>query len=160
MAIDCNEVLTGRLWVGSFVRPDDAKQLRRMGITIVISLQTDQDLKRHRLSLDKLTRSLSEENIDLRRLPVVDFNQADLASHLPECVAEVETALAPGWAKAYLHCTAGMMRSPTVAAAYLVKECYMPAEKACEYIKQKRECNPDAQVLEQYERKLRLTTED
>ena len=91
MAIDCNEVLTGRLWVGSFVRPDDAKQLRRMGITIVISLQTDQDLKRHRLSLDKLTRSLSEENIDLRRLPVVDFNQADLASRresairMPRC---------------------------------------------------------------------------
>jgi protein-tyrosine phosphatase len=84
-----------------------------MGITVVVSLQSDQDLKRNGISLKKLLKALTEANIDLRRVPVQDFSKEDSVTHLPACVAEIEAALAPGWAKAYVHCTGGINRSPT-----------------------------------------------
>jgi len=154
MLFDYNQIIPGRLWVGSFVRPEDAKQLRRMGITIVVSLQSNEDLKERHVSLKKLIHALSEANIDLRRVPVRDFSKEDLARQLPKCVAELEAALAPGWAKAYVHCTAGINRSPTVAAAYLIKSRGLSAREACEHVAAKRDCSPYLDVLEKYQTTL------
>lgn len=161
MLFDYNQILPDRLWVGSYPRPEDAKQLRRMGITVVVSLQTDRDLKQCRISLKKLIHSLSDANIDLRRAPVEDFSKEALAAHLPACVAEVEAALAPGWARAYLHCTGGINRSPTVAAAYLIKTAGMSANQAYEYLLAKRESQPYLDVLEEYwEKFYRMTNNE
>jgi protein-tyrosine phosphatase len=154
MLFDYNQIIPGRLWVGTSIVPGDAKQLRRMGITIVVSLQSDHDLEERHISLKKLVKALSDANIDLSRVPVRDFSKRDLALRLPKCVAEVEAALAPGWAKVYLHCTAGINRSPTVAAAYLVKSRGMSAREACEYVAAKRDCSPYLDVLEQYKASL------
>jgi protein-tyrosine phosphatase len=154
MLFDYNQIIPGRLWVGSSVRPEDAKQLRRMGITIVVSLQSSDDLKAARISLKKLVHALSEANIDLRRVPVGDFSKEDLIRRLPRCVAEIEAALAPGWAKAYVHCTAGINRSPTAAAAYLIKSRGMSAGEAWEYVTSKRDCSPYLDVLEKYQASL------
>jgi len=155
MLADYNQIIPERLWVGSFIQTSDARQLQRMGITVVISLQTDKDLKQNRIPLAKLVESLEDANIDLRRVPVEDFNREDLALQLPKCVSEIEAALAQGWAKVYLHCTAGMLRSPTAAAAYLIKAYCMPAQQAHDVLVEKRDCNPDLQLLEEYENSLK-----
>jgi protein-tyrosine phosphatase len=155
MLVDYNQVIPGRLWVGSFIEISDSRQLQRMGITVVISLQTDKDLKQRRIPLAKLVKSLEDANIDFRRIPVEDFNREDLALQLPKCVSEIEAALAQGWAKVYLHCTAGMLRSPTAAAAYLIKAHSMPAHEARDLLIEKRDCNPDLELLEKYENALK-----
>jgi protein-tyrosine phosphatase len=152
---DYNQIIDGVLWVGAFVRPEDAGQLRRMGITVVVSLQTNADLARCGIPFHRLTAALALANVDLRRMPVRDFDGEDLALKLPKCVAELEAALEPKWAKAYLHCTAGVNRSATVAAGYLIKDCYMPSGIACEYVKSRRECQPDLELLREYEKGLR-----
>jgi protein-tyrosine phosphatase len=151
---DYNEIMPGRLWVGSLLCPQDAKQLRRMGITMVISLQSDQDLKSRGINLKKLVQSLEEFDVDMVRLPIQDFSEEAVAGQLSDTVAKLEAALAPGWSKIYLHCTAGINRSPTVAAAYLMKSLGWTALQAYDYIVEKRECQPYLAVLEKYGEKL------
>jgi protein-tyrosine phosphatase len=69
-------------------------------------------------------------------------------------VSVIEEALAPGWAKVYLHCTAGIIRSATVAAAYLIKAQSMTAQESYDLLVEKRDCEPDLEVLRKYEEAL------
>ncbi len=151
MLADYNQIIDGRLWVGCVVRPGDARQLQRMGITIVVSLQTEADLKQYAISQDKLVRALEGVSIDIRWVPVQEFDREDLTLQMPTCVSVVEAALTPAWAKLYLHCSAGIIRSPTAAAAYLMKAYSMSAEKASDILIAKRDCRPDMEVLRAYE---------
>jgi len=160
MLADYNEVLPGKLWVGSFFSPEGSKQLHRLGITTVVNLQTDLDLKSEGISLKKLVQALAEVDIDLMRVPLEDFNEQALARDLSACVDTLELLMAPGWAKVYLHCTAGVQRSPTVAAAYLMKSRGWSAEKACAYLTEKRDCRPYRRMLEQYERTLTVSAQE
>jgi protein-tyrosine phosphatase len=160
MLVDYNEVIPGKLWVGAFCSPSDSKQLHRMGITTVVSLQTDVDLKSGGISLKKLVKSLAEADIDLVRVPLADFNEQALSKELSACVETLELLMAPGWAKVYLHCTAGVQRSPTVAAAYLMKSRGWPAQKAYGYLVERRNCQPYRSMLEQYARVLTTSTQE
>ncbi len=155
MLTDYKQIIEDRLWVGCHVRPEDAKQLRRMGITIVVNLQSDEDFKQYGISLKKLEDALEDANIDLRRVPVKDFDPDDLERQLSGCVAEVEAALRPASAKVYVHCTAGINRSPTVAAAYLMKTRGMTAREAFDFVVERRDCSPDFEVLQRYEARVR-----
>jgi len=147
---DYNQIIDDRLWVGQMPRPEDAKQLHRIGITHVVCLQADADLKQFRTSAKKIARALEELGIEFVRVPVREFDTEDLALKLPECVAAVEAALKPAWARVYLHCSAGVQRSPTVAAAYLMKTGSMGVDEACDAVLSKRDCQPDRRALERF----------
>jgi protein-tyrosine phosphatase len=147
MLFDYNQIIDDRIWVGACIRPEDVRQLRRMGITTILSLQTPKDLKKHGINPKKLDKALTEAALDYLQIPITEFDASELARHLPEAVAALERALAPAWAKVYLHCSAGVIRSATVAAAYLVKTQGLSAEEACALLKSRRECEPDLEVL-------------
>ncbi|MBN2338809.1 MAG: dual specificity protein phosphatase family protein [Acidobacteria bacterium] len=150
MLFDYNQIIDDRLWVGALVQPEDARQLRRMGITTVVNLQTPEDLKKHGVTLKKLEKALAEAGIDLVRVPVVEFDSADLARRLPAAVEALERALAPAWARVYLHCSAGVIRSATAAAALIMKAGGATAAEACELLRSRRECEPDLEALEHF----------
>lgn len=150
MLFDYNQVIDDRLWVGALVHPADVRQLLRMGITTIVNLQTDEDLKKHGVSLKKLEKALAEAGIDLVRVPVVEFDSANLALHLPAAVEALERALAPAWGKVYLHCSAGVIRSATAAAALIMKAGRATAAEACELVRSRRECDPDLDALEHF----------
>jgi len=155
MNIDSNEIIPARLWVGGYLRPEDAKLLAKNLISTVISLQTDEDLTTYGIQIKKLLKACQEAEIELRRVPVSDLDKISLAAKLPSCVAELQAALQPQWARVYLHCTAGLNRSPTVAAAYLIRSRNMSAREAYDYVTARRHCNPSLEVLEQYEESLK-----
>jgi protein-tyrosine phosphatase len=155
MIIDCNEIIRDRLWVGSYVRPEDISRLSQMGITAIVSMQSDQDLSNYQISLKKLLKACEAAEIKFRRIPTQDFDEKFLSANLPQAVAEVEKALAPRWARAYIHCTAGINRGPTLAAAYLIKNQGLSAEEAYACVATRRHCNPYLAVLQQFEVSLR-----
>ena len=150
MFLDCNEVIAERLWVGRYVRVNEVRQLKLMGITTVISLQSDEDLVAYGIPEKKILNAYAQAGIMLRRTGVRDFDQEAMAQNLPQCVAELETALAPRSARVYLHCTAGINRAPTVAAAYLMKSQGMTAQGAHNLLTSRRNCSPYLGVLENY----------
>jgi protein-tyrosine phosphatase len=155
MILDCNEIIQNRLWVGSFVRPEDVAHLRQIGITAVLSMQSDQDLVNYNIPIKKILKAYALAEIELRRIPTLDFDQKALAANLSQAVEEVEEALVPRWAKVYVHCTAGINRGPTLAAAYLIKARGLSAQEAYDYVTTRRHCSPYLATLEEYEMSLK-----
>ncbi len=156
MDLDGSEIIPSKLWVGAFVQPQDAVLLEKTLITTVLSLQTDEDMASCGIQFEKLLDAYQAAGIELRRLPVPDFDRVSLAARLPSCVAELEKALQPRQTRVYLHCTAGINRSPTVAAAYLIRSQDMSAREAYEFIISRRDCNPYLEILEKYRDSLKI----
>jgi len=114
--MNCASVIP-ELWIGPY--PDDAadfEYLKSRGVTAILSLQTEEDLAHREPGwAESEARSAG---LAFRNVPVTDFDVLDLRNKLPECVKALDELLRAG-NTVYLHCTAGVSRSPTVAAAYL-----------------------------------------
>ncbi len=154
MIFDWNEIIQDRLWVGSFVRPEDVRLLEQLKISTVLSLQSDQDLASYNIPTERLLRAYTSAKIQYRRVAIPDFDTQALSSMLARAVEELETALKPSGARVYAHCTAGINRSPTLAAAYLIKNKHLSARDAYEYVLDQRQCSPYLDVLQEYAESL------
>lgn len=152
--LEYSEIIPGRLWVGAYVREDEVEELKQIGITTVVCMQTDEDLHYYGISPEALARAYSRAGIEFQRQPIRDFDRAALASDLPAAVARVEAALAGPDIRVYLHCTAGAIRSATTAAGYLIRSRRISAYDACAFLISRRNCNPTLDVLENYEMTL------
>jgi protein-tyrosine phosphatase len=155
MVFDCNEIISGKLWVGSYVRPENIDALRNLEITSILNLQSDWDLANYSISLEKLLAACHLAEIELRRTPIPDFDRQAVAIALPYAVEELENALAPSSGRVYVHCTAGINRAPTLAAAYLIKAGGLTAQEAYDYVIARRNCSPYLDTLQEYETHLR-----
>ena len=154
MILDSDEIIPGRLWVGRYVDPSDIKLLGALGITTLISLQSDEDLAYYGISIARILRACEEDRIDFRRIAIRDFDRVALAQNLPSVVALLESALASSESRVYLHCSAGINRSPTAAAAYLIRSRGLSAREAHDYLTARRNCSPYLTILGQYEMSL------
>jgi atypical dual specificity phosphatase len=155
MTPDCDAIIADRLWVGSYPRPEDVKQLKELGVTTVVSLQSDGDIAGEGISTKKLLKAYNAAQIKFLQVAINDFDKEDLLRNIPRCVAELEAALRPGAAKVYLHCTAGLNRAPTVAAAYLMRMQRMSPKDAYDYVLARRYCRPYLDVLHNYAASLK-----
>ncbi len=160
MLLDFNEIIEDRLWVGCYVRPDEVRYLRQIGVTIVLSLQSDRDLDYYGIQTGDLLRAYEMAGIELRRIPIPDFDKQALAANLSQAVDELGKALTPRDSRVYVHCTAGVNRGPTLAAAYLIKVRGLSAQEAYEYILARRNCSPYLDTLESYEASLKIARPD
>ncbi|HUM07207.1 MAG TPA: dual specificity protein phosphatase family protein [Terriglobales bacterium] len=122
---------------------DDFRQLKRAKVTAVVSLQTEED----ETDGGENERSLAEAcGMKFVSAPVMDFDKLELIRKLPACVDEVERLIVGGDV-VYLHCTAGVNRSPTVAVAYLHRKLQWPLEKALDHVQKCRRCVPDGDAI-------------
>jgi protein-tyrosine phosphatase len=157
MILDCNEIIPDRLWVGRFLHPQDVALVHQLGITSVVSLQSDEDLSQYNIPFKKLLKAYQQADVELVRVPILDFNKESLANNIENAVAAIEEALVPRWAKVYLHCTAGINRGPTLAAAYLMKNQKLTAKEAYKFVMDRRHCSPYLDSLEFYQEILNRT---
>ena len=135
------------LYVGSYPGcRDDIDVLKRVcGITAVLNLQTDDDLRDK--GLDWPSLEASYRSIEVRRVPMRDGDHGDQRRMLPEGVRALAGLLASG-RTVYLHCNAGVGRSPLVAMAYLYWcRGWTPAE-AMRYVEERRPCSPYRDLLQ------------
>ncbi len=155
MILDCNEIIQNKLWVGCYVQPEEVRLLHQLGITTVLSMQNDQDLEKYNIPQKRLLKTYALAEIELRRIPTQDFDKSAIAANLLHCIEELENVLAPRWSKVYLHCTAGINRGPTLAAAYLIKNHGLTAREAYDYVVTRRFCSPYFDILEAYEESVK-----
>jgi len=126
---DADEIAQG-LWFGSCPRsPEDILALRQLGITGLVSLQTDGDLGSIGLSWQLLWKFLMQQGITPNRVPIEDFNERALRNGLEAAVSAVHDFRTAGHVT-YVHCTAGINRAPTVAIAYLIAHGGLDLEEA------------------------------
>jgi atypical dual specificity phosphatase len=116
--IDFSPVLPN-LIVGSYPSSVvDARRLVQAGISAVMNLQSDRDFVRLGIDWPALETTYHDLGLAPYRIPMVDFDEADIARLLPQAVHSLDRALDSGH-RVYLHCTAGQERAPTTAVAWL-----------------------------------------
>jgi protein-tyrosine phosphatase len=87
-----------------------------------------------------------EIGIDIRRIPVRDFDLAALRKGLPACVEELKELLNDG-NTVYVHCSAGMNRSPSVVVSYLHWVQKWDLDRAIEHVTSHRDCDPHVEAI-------------
>lgn len=146
--INYNQILP-ELYVGSCPQGfDDIKRLKsRCNITAVLNLQTDEDLWERGLDWPALKAHYRNLHIHTQRIPMRDFDYDDQRRVLPKAVSALDTLLASGHTT-YLHCNAGLGRSPLVAMAYFYWSRNLSVEKAIEHVEERRPCSSYEDLLE------------
>lgn len=145
--IDVNEILPN-LFIGSNPRSfADIIGLRReFRITAVLNVQTDEEMARNFINRHGLESHYCQADIEVREVPVRDFDPGDLRLHLPECVKVLDELLHRGHT-VYVHCNMGVNRSPSIVIAYLHWVEGWDLEKATAHVLRYRSCEPYVNVI-------------
>jgi protein-tyrosine phosphatase len=125
---------------------DDIETLEKiLAITAILNLQTDEDMAGANLNWQMLESHYRTSAVSLCRMPMKE-EQLVLREKLLSCVDRLDDLLAAGHT-VYLHCTAGIGRSPTVAIGYLHRCLGWEMDAAIRYLKQVRQCSPHLEAL-------------
>lgn len=102
--------ITGRIWQGGYIGRPEAEVLARAGATHVLNLD---------FPFDRTLADLT--GIDLRILEMLVHDMAPLSEQdARRIVAAIHRAMAIERGTIYVHCNAGLSRSPTAVWLYLV----------------------------------------
>ena len=148
------------VYVGSCPRTtrDIDRLIRELGVTAVLNLQTDEDIEASGCDWGRLSQYYASKNIEVRRVPVYDFDSRDLTLHLPEAVQTLDELLRAG-RFVYVHCTQGLGRAPTVVAAYLHWVVRLDLDDAARHLLHcRRRCTPDMDAIYDATRERRRST--
>lgn len=136
------------LLVGS--QPQCAEDIRTLveveGITTIFNMQQDKDMAHWDVDKRSLERECRETGIHFVHHPAVDFDPHSLRKILAEGAAKLDRALENG-GRAYVHCTAGLGRSPAMAIAYLFWFKRMELDEAYEHLTRQRPCGPNRDAI-------------
>ena len=149
MAFEIDEVADG-LWVGPVPdSPERIAVLQQKGVTGLVSVQTDRDLQAVGVPWPLLWKFLMAQGIAAHRHPIVDFDETALVRGLTPAVAAVQE-MRSDRRVTYLHCTAGVNRSPTVAIAWLVRHQGLDLQTAGAQVTSRRPSAPHRSALERW----------
>lgn len=139
-----------RLFVGSCpTSTDDIDHLKaEYGITAILNLQTDNDFDYCDLDWRRIEAHCHELRIEVRRIPVRDFDGLDLRKKLSQCVRELDALLRDG-STVFIHCNVGAGRSPSVVIAYLVWKQGFNLDEAIEHVTRCGSCSPNIEAIVQ-----------
>ena len=137
--------VTPQLFLGPApVDADDFQQLKKLNVTAIFSVEKADEGWGHEIEDERGAAILA--GIKFTNLEVADFDRAELALKLPACVDTMNALLTAG-DTVYLHCKAGVNRSPTVAVAYLHWCLGRPLDEALEHVRACRDCVPDGEAV-------------
>lgn len=124
-----------RLWLGPVPKtPEFIRGLAEdVGVRSLLSVQTDEDLTAVGMNWGLLWSFLMRSGINANRVPIEDFNDDALRAGLSAAVAALQSAMQTG-RPVYLHCTAGVNRSTTVAIGWLVRHGGLSLDAAWEQV--------------------------
>lgn len=112
--------ITSQILIGSCpMRPTDLDRVRNEArATAVMSLQHDECLAYWNIDAVQMQTKASVLGLTFARCPIRDFDISDMQRQLPRAVALL-ASLQLDRNRTYVHCTAGMGRSPLVVLGYL-----------------------------------------
>jgi protein-tyrosine phosphatase len=141
--LNCHRVLP-TVFVGPDLRLEqDIELLRSLGVTAILSLQSEEDVKGHSTVI---LGAVIDAGLKVHKVSISDFDRADLKLKLPASVTALNDLVESG-ETVYVHCTAGVSRSPTVVAAYMNQCLHWSLESAVNHLMSIRVCCPDLELI-------------
>lgn len=135
------------LWVGRAPRsPEDYALIRGLGVEDVVTLQTEDEARSVGLRPDISFRLAVAHGLREHRVGIEDFSPRDLEARTPDAVALIADLRARG-RTVFVHCAAGLNRSPTVVAAYLAWSSGLDAREACARVAEAHPSHPDPDIV-------------
>ena len=150
--MECDQILAN-LYVGSHPHTcDDIHELHAAGITAVLNLQSDEDCQHLAIDWSRLAARYFALGVAVHRVPIRDFDDDDLRNKLPEAVRALDELLQEG-RTVFVHCSAGVNRSPSAVICYLHWVRGLPLDEAESLVRRSHPCSPVMEVI-------RLATRD
>ncbi len=118
------------------------------GVTAVLNVQTDEDMAFWGIEWADFEGAYREAGIECRRVPVPDFDPGELRRRLSDCVQALDALLRAGHT-VYVHCSAGINRSPSTVVAYLHWLQGMTLAEAMALVTRRRHCDPYLEAIRQ-----------
>jgi hypothetical protein len=119
-------------------------QIARLGVDAVMSLQTDSDMAFYNIDWPRLISGFSDQGIQVHHYPIED-NVESVRARLAQGVECLTKLLEDG--TVYLHCIAGINRSPTLIAAYLITEHDYNLHDSIAFLSEKHHSSPYLEAL-------------
>jgi predicted protein tyrosine phosphatase len=107
------------------------------GATALLSLQSDECRSAFAIDYGNHVAHGEQAGLAMVNVPMLDFNPSDQQRRLPHAVHALTVLLTAGH-RVYVHCTAGMNRSPLTVLGYLSFVEMVAPEEAIEFIRQAR----------------------
>ena len=119
-------MLADWLYLGSEYNASNFAELQRLGITHVINVTPNNEIK-----------NFFPDMLAYHRIPVVDLETEDLHRHLPDAVRRLTASKELGH-KVLVHCQRGVSRSPTVVVAFFMYGQGLSLQQALQLAKERR----------------------
>ena len=134
------------LYLGPEPRLDeDFAALQALSVSAILSVQDGEDRPDGGIEAERL--AAAERNMSFTNVPVRDFDRLQLVRRLPDCVAALAHLIVSGHT-VYVHCSAGINRSPTVVVAYLCQQLGWTLDRSVAHVTTMRVCVPDADAIQ------------
>jgi protein-tyrosine phosphatase len=143
------------LAVGSAPTDADLAWLAAQGLDGLLCLQSDADLEAHDTTWAARLAACAAVGIEAARVPIVDFEPDDLLRNLDEAVRALRRLHHAG-RSVYVHCNAGLNRSPSVVIAGLMDQRDWPLKKAWTFVSKRHTCAPYESVMVAWATRHRL----
>ena len=117
---DFNKLGDKNIFMGTYLETEqDFKTISEQGINTILNVQTNGDLEYRLLDINVLNNYANKYGIKIQRYPIIDFNKEELYNKLKDA-ADLLNQLIQEGKTVYVHCTAGIGRSPSVVVIYLI----------------------------------------
>ena len=131
--------ISSQVIVGS--TPKDVGDVRELhekhGVTSVLSLQTDADLRTRGINMDLLEAQYQKRTINFQRFPIEDVDPESMAQKI---LKPIQYLLAQVQNKqiVYVHCNAGICRATSTVLGFLHLQHGMTMQEGLDFIRAKR----------------------
>ena len=118
--LDFDRIGDENIFVGTYLQnEEDFEIISKKGINAIINVQTDKDLEYRKIDINSLNKYANKYGIEMKRYPIEDFNKEELYNKI-KGAADLLNELIKEGKTVYIHCTAGIGRSPSIVAIYLI----------------------------------------
>jgi len=132
------------------------QSVRERGVDAILTLQTEAEAARQGLLPEVASRVASSLGMSMHRMPIPDLDPASLRRLIDNAVLLLDDLLGGG-RHVFLHCAAGLNRSPTVAAAWIAWRRDLEAAAACLLVRQSHPSVPDVEAVHRFLQRVRKT---
>ena len=125
--------ITETIYLGNVEAAYDIKLLKKLGIKKILTVMSGFD------------GQYPKKEFIHKEIDILDDYESNIIRYFKECVLFID-----GYDKVFVHCAAGMSRSPTIVIAYLMWKKKLLLSEAIDFVKNKRpEISPNLNFMKQ-----------